>query len=308
VSALQRFAVCPYQFYLSAVLRLEPREEITRLERLDPLTRGSIVHRIQAELTRLVMEIAAGAPPADGRTHTLRINDHLDRFRRAADAIFDEYHETLAPAIERVWRDEVDEITGDVREWLRRIVADLDRWRPRHVEFGFGFAPSALRDPQSQPDPVVLDGGWQLHGVVDLIEQQAAGTSLRVTDHKTGANRTKAGMVVAGGEILQPVLYGLAVEASLGRPVTEARLSFCTSRGGFTERTVPLGASQRRRGIEVLEIVERALQAGTLVPAPRHGACDWCDFRAVCGPHEQARSALKDPAALADLLSLRQLP
>ena len=40
VSALQRFAMCPYQFLLSTIFRLHPREEIESLERLDPLTRG----------------------------------------------------------------------------------------------------------------------------------------------------------------------------------------------------------------------------------------------------------------------------
>src|SRR5262249_3730346 len=49
VSALQRFAVCPYQFYLSAICRLAPRQEIAPLERLDPLTRGSLFHEVQAE-------------------------------------------------------------------------------------------------------------------------------------------------------------------------------------------------------------------------------------------------------------------
>src|SRR2546425_623610 len=42
VSALQKFAVCPYQFFLSAMCRLEPREEVAPLEQLDPLTRGKI--------------------------------------------------------------------------------------------------------------------------------------------------------------------------------------------------------------------------------------------------------------------------
>jgi CRISPR/Cas system-associated exonuclease Cas4 (RecB family) len=295
VSALQKFAVCPYQFYLSAVLRLEPREDVARIERLDPLTRGSIVHRIQAELTRLVMK----DPHAP---------DDLEAFRRIVETIVGEYYETLAPAIDRVWRDEVEEMTADIREWLRRLLADLPQWRPRHAEFGFGFPPTALRDPQSQPDPVTLDGGWLLHGVVDLIEARVGADTLRVTDHKTGANRTDPGLTVGGGETLQPVLYGLAVEAALGQPVAEARLSFCTSRGGFTERVVPLGQGQRRKGLEVLEIVDRALQSGTLVPSPKEGACRWCDFGAICGPHEETRTATKDATVLGDLLSLRKLP
>ena len=44
VSALQRYAACPYQFLLGAVHRLQPAEHPEPLQRLDPLTRGSIVH------------------------------------------------------------------------------------------------------------------------------------------------------------------------------------------------------------------------------------------------------------------------
>ena len=199
-------------------------------------------------------------------------------------------------------------MTADIREWLGRLIADLPSWRPLHAEFGFGFAPSAHRDPMSQIEPVTLEGDWQLHGVVDLIEARTGAQSLRVTDHKTGSNRTDHGLVVGGGETLQPVLYGLAVEAALGRPVTESRLSFCTSRGGFTERVVELGQAQRRSGLEVLEVINRAVESGTLVPAPKEGACAWCDFRPVCGPNEEHRTGSKDRHLLGDLASLRDLP
>ena len=301
VSALQKFAVCPYQFYLSAILRLEPRAEAVRIERLDPLTRGSMVHRIQAELTRQVMRL--GAPV---RTDAAR--SVLGEFRATVDRVVEEYYDTLAPAIERVWRDEIEELTADIREWLTMLIAELDRWQPRHAEFGFGFPPGAGRDPLSQRDPIVLEGDWRLHGVVDLIEAGVGTAALRVTDHKTGSNRTAAGLVVGGGETLQPVLYALAVESALGQPVSEARLSFCTSRGGFTDRAVPIGPRQRRSGIEVLEIINRALETVTLVPAPKEGACRWCDFASVCGPHEERRTAGKDPRVLRDLHGLRKMP
>lgn len=308
VSALQKYAVCPYQFYLSAVLKLEPREDAAHIERLDPMTRGSIVHRIQAELTRQVMSLAAAVD--DGRVDPRdpRVAGSVEQFRKTVDAIVAEFHDTLAPAIDRVWHDEVEHMTADIREWLGRLIADLPRWRPLHAEFGFGFAPSAQRDPMSQVEPVTLEGGWQLHGVVDLIEARTGAHALRVTDHKTGSNRTDHGLVVGGGETLQPVLYGLAVEAALGRPVTESRLSFCTSRGGFTERVVELGDAQRRSGLEVLEVINRALESGTLVPAPKEGACAWCDFRPVCGPNEEHRTSSKDRHLLGDLASLRDMP
>ena len=66
VSALQRFAACPYQFYLSAICRLAPREEIAPLERLDPLTRGSLFHEVQAECLRALQQ--AGDLPVTAET------------------------------------------------------------------------------------------------------------------------------------------------------------------------------------------------------------------------------------------------
>jgi CRISPR/Cas system-associated exonuclease Cas4 (RecB family) len=181
-------------------------------------------------------------------------------------------------------------------------------WRPLHTEFGFGFGPGAGRDAASRPDPIALDGGWLLHGVVDLIERDTSGRTLRVTDHKTGANRTNEDIVVGNGEVLQPVLYGLAVEAALSTPVAESRLFFCTARGGFTERVVKLGQAERRAGAEVLQIVDRAVELGMLAPAPRVGLCAWCDFRDVCGPYEEGRIQRKDPTPLQDLLQLRTMP
>ncbi|MGE3706798.1 MAG: hypothetical protein AB7I13_16120, partial [Vicinamibacterales bacterium] len=45
LSALQRFATCPYQFLLATIHRLEPWTEPEPLVRLDPLTRGSLSRR-----------------------------------------------------------------------------------------------------------------------------------------------------------------------------------------------------------------------------------------------------------------------
>jgi CRISPR/Cas system-associated exonuclease Cas4 (RecB family) len=147
-----------------------------------------------------------------------------------------------------------------------------------------------------------------LHGVIDVVERRTGGDDLRVTDHKTGVNRTRAGMVVGGGETLQPVLYGLAVEAALQKRVAEARLFFCTPVGGFAERTVSMTDEVRRTGVEVLRTVDRAIEAGFLPPAPRERACTWCDFLAVCGPSAERRAKHKDPVPLGDLRALRKLP
>ena len=52
VSALQQYASCPYRFFLSAAYRLAPLEEPEPLQRMDPLTKGSLFHQVQAEFFR----------------------------------------------------------------------------------------------------------------------------------------------------------------------------------------------------------------------------------------------------------------
>src|SRR5215510_10836868 len=49
VSALQNYAYCPYRFLLSALYHLQPLEEPEPLERMDPLTKGSLFHEVLAE-------------------------------------------------------------------------------------------------------------------------------------------------------------------------------------------------------------------------------------------------------------------
>ena len=305
VSALQRFAMCPYQFLLATVFRLRPREEAASLERLDPLTRGRMFHEAQAELVR-ALESRDGLPVT--RDRLAETEALLDR---TLDRLAARYYEDLAPAIDRVWTDEVESMRTDLKGWVHHVANEEGEWVPIRAELGFGFPPAPGRDPRSVAEPAVIDGVWKLHGIVDLVEARArptAGGELRVTDHKTGKDRTRERMVVGHGEVLQPVLYGLAVEQALGRPVSESRLFFSTVAGGYATRAVSLGETERRRGREVLAVIDRAIETGVMLPAPRPGACAWCDFRVVCGPWEETRVLRKDRTRLADLQALRRWP
>ena len=116
-------------------------------------------------------------------------------------------------------------------------------------------------------------------------------------------------MIVDGGAALQPVLYSLALEAATGRPVVEGRLYYATTAGGYRDVRIPLTPQARRTGVEVLEIIDRAIETGFLAPAPGEKACTWCDFRPVCGPTAEHRiSRFKSHEPLADLLELRRKP
>src|SRR5438876_176891 len=113
-TALQHFAACPYRFFLQAVMRLQPREEPVAIEVLDPLTRGALFHEVQfAVLSELRAAELLPVRPAN-----------LDAARAAVDGALDtvaaRWAEKLWPAIDRVWRDGIDGIRADLREWLRR--------------------------------------------------------------------------------------------------------------------------------------------------------------------------------------------
>jgi CRISPR/Cas system-associated exonuclease Cas4 (RecB family) len=302
LSALQRFSSCPYQFLLATIYRLEPWDEPEPLVRMDPLTRGSLFHKVQAEFYRALQ--SRHALPIS-RAHVAEATTTLDE---VIGRVAGEYEETLAPAIARVWRDEIEEIRRDLGIWLQRIAdADSpDAWRPAYFEFSFGLNDEG-RDPRSLKDPVTIEGGFILRGSVDLIEDRADSDVLRVTDHKTGKNRSNKDLIVGGGGTLQPVLYSVAIENGLGRRVLEGRLFYATTSGEFAEHSIPINEYTRRQGLDVLRIVDRAVEQGFLAPAPAARACSWCDFRPVCGPREEQRTARKAADRLADLIAMRSM-
>src|SRR5712692_9605208 len=301
-SALQKFAACPYQFFLSAICRLEPRSEIAPIVELDPATRGHLSHRVQADAMRALGE--EGRLPLDGKA----LEPAKATLDRTLDRVADRYREELAPAIGRVWQDEIESMRADLRMWLDQTAASHGTWEPIAFELAFGLPRDPDNDPRSVDREVTLAEGYRLRGIVDLVERRRGGSDLRVTDYKTGRDWTRRNLVVDGGQMLQPVLYGLTVEQLFDARVVESRLFYCTRAGGFSERVVPMSAETRERGPEVLGVIDRAIAAGFLPAAPRPRACGICDFRDVCGPHEETRIRLKDPARTEELRTLRESP
>jgi CRISPR/Cas system-associated exonuclease Cas4 (RecB family) len=300
VSALQKFTLCPYQFALSAIYRLQPNQEPEPLQRLDPLTKGSIFHHVQALFFRAMRDAGRLPVTAAGVGGALAVLEGV------LAKVASKYEEKLAPAIPRVWTDEIAAIGRDLRVWVRKL-PEAEGWTPTHFEYSFGLSDEG-RDERSAAEPVTIDGRFVLRGSIDVIESRDGSEELRITDHKTGRNRTTPRTVIGGGATLQPVIYGLAVEQLLGRPVSGGRLFYCTAAGGFADHPVPLSDANRRAGLEALEIIDRAIELGFLPPAPAERACTWCDFRPVCGPDEPVHLRRKPADTISDLTSLRGMP
>ena len=299
VSALQHYAACPYRFLLSAMYRFAPVEDPAPLQKMDPLTRGSLFHRVQAELFRALQRDSLLPPKPAMRDRILQALD------RVIDAVAAEFAEQLAPAIDRVWRDEIAAMSRDLHVWIDQVMRD-ETWEPWRFELAFGLADQTGRDEHSLRDPVTIDGRFLLRGSIDLVEKKLGAEVLRVTDYKTGRAPKEKGFVIGGGTKLQPVIYSLAVEAATGLTAEAARFWYCTTAGGFGERSVRITDRERAIGVEVLEIVDRAVELGTFPAAPADHACGICDFRRVCGPDEERRVRFKPRELLGDLIALRE--
>ena len=300
-TSLQSYAACPFRFFLYGIHKLAPREESVPLEVLDPLTRGHLYHAIVAKFLRAALE--KRMLPID-RANLPKAHAMVEEALRTTA---DEYHEQYAPAIERVWQEEIEVLRADLRGWLTQMSERADGYIPELIEFAFGLASADGRDPASTSHYATVPDGFLIHGVIDLVEKNSC-AQVRITDHKTGKNRTEDGMVIGGGEVLQPVLYSLSIEDLQKISVREARLSYCTAAGGYSERTVAMDDISRQSAIDVLRTIDQAIASGCLPAAPKEDGCKWCDFVQVCGPYEELRTSRKEQNVLKQLIEIRELP
>jgi len=304
-TALQNFAACPYRFFQQAILRLEPRDELGPIESIDPLTRGGLFHEVQFE-TLSALRTAGDLPVTN-----LNLDAAYAEVEHCLEMVAERYHDELAPSIERVWLDGIESVRADLREWVRRMAESRDGFVPERFELAFGLSDRPQADPASVSEPVRLAEGLMLRGSIDLVERGSDG-NLRVTDHKTGRVRADKTLVIGGGKTLQPVLYALAAERILNQSITAGRLYYCTAAGGYEDRSVALDAAARSAIVEFARVLGTALHDGFLPAAPGNRECEYCDYRAVCGPYEEIRldRKLKSPgvrARLADLARLREM-
>jgi len=287
-SALQKFAVCPYQFALHGIYGLRPRENPEAIEQMDPLTRGALFHAVQF---RLLGELkAAEMLPVNAG----RLAESLGIADRVLNQVAAEFADKLAPAIDRVWKTEIEDLRTDLRGWLQHIAANDDDWIPEHFEFAFGLRDQAGRDSASTQNEANLDEGVLLRGSIDLVERHSTRGVLRVTDHKTGKSPENPPAYVGGGLFLQPLLYGLAARQLLGSEVECGRLLYATQRGEYKIVQIPITDRSRAFLKKLLQNIDGSIVEGFLPPAPQKEACGHCDYRPVCGPYEEFRFTKKN--------------
>lgn len=231
--------------------------------------------------------------------------DARDLLRHSLANLREKHEDLLAPVSKFLWEQEMHELHADLDEWLERAAAET-QWEPWLFELSFGLPGRGAQDPRSVNHAIKLESGIQIRGAIDLVERHTSG-ALRATDFKTGKARTKIGLVTGGGEVLQPLLYALALEKMFpDSRITGGRLYYCSSQAGFSEVTVPLTAQTRTELTLLIAALDESFDHAAFVAAPTEGRCRYCDYQVICGLGEEDRVRQLRPARdLPRLMALR---
>jgi RecB family exonuclease len=300
-SRLGTFSTCGFQYLLRHVLRLEPALEPEERKRLEPLERGSLFHEVAERFLRGCRD--RGELPLRDTPATRA------RLLELADEALGALVKGTPPRFVFLWRREQQRFRATLLKWLASEAGRGERATPAYFEVGFGLpAPPREGEPDS-PDPLRIDLGdgrtLRVSGKIDRIDRQPDG-SLVLRDYKTGRAPKDEGGIFRGGRQLQIPFYILAAEALFpGGQVVEAFLDYVD--GGRRVALDP--ASVRGEGFQLkLREVVDAVARGAFVQEP--GACDFCDYTAVCGPKPllelRRRYKVGDPH-LQRVLQLRDL-
>ncbi len=249
---LEGYARCPLAYFMQNVLGLRDYEDPEKQQRLDPLRKGSLVHDILFDVfTHLrARGVLVLTPETLGMA--------LDILEIAADRCFAAEEQRGTTGIPLVWQIDQERIRHDLALVLRNEAAEGGAFEPRYFEFRFGAEARAgsREDPDSTTAAVELDvpggGALRLKGVVDRIDVSADGSTIRVTDYKTGKLDKYRTNALKGGRTVQLPLYMLAVDRLVapkhgGARTEAARYLSVDRRGEFKTVAYDAETMEQRR-------------------------------------------------------------
>ncbi len=211
---LERYAYCPYQFFLNRVLNVQPLEEV-ELE-VDYLQRGQKAHELLAVFHRRVNE-ARGGPESP---IALAQADYEGLLAEAvAETLSQPGRDSLADAMREIDRRILLQWLQNYREQHEKYDAQWDecdrRPRPALFEVSFGRPLREGDSPSSTNEPFELVSHGhvvRLAGRIDRIDQgEVRGQAIfNVLDYKTGGGTRFSLDACQRGTVLQLPLYALA--------------------------------------------------------------------------------------------------
>jgi hypothetical protein len=275
-TTLEAWVKCPFSYFMSRLLRVEPIESPEDIFRISAPVRGNIVHK-SLELLLRDGRVPAPDEPWDERHHA--------RLEEIALEVCAEHEARGLTGNPVLW---VEDRAGIVADLHRALVDDDGYRRSRRSTWHEAELPIGRKG--NPPVTITLPDGSELMltGFADRVDRTETG-SLVVVDIKSGKSSGFKGLgaddPTKSGSKLQLPVYGLAARAKYGSPDTKVEAEFW-----FVGRD--LGD---RIGYEITDEVvnEYATVLGKIVDGMRSGIfplvpiaptswaawvdCDYCD-------------------------------
>ena len=274
-TALETWARCPFQYYVRYLLGVDPLETPELRLRIDPLSKGTLVHEILEAFVRHRI--------ADTDVERLAWNaDDGRRLHEIADTAFATVESRGLTGEPLYWRRDQVLLRRDLGAFLsldsdRRLDGDL---RPIDTELAFGLdGARAVR--------ILLPDGRKIgvRGSIDLVDETPE-ANLVIVDYKTGKRSPISPKDPhKNGTKLQLVLYALAARQVLDRPAADVDSSYWHLRAADGYRQAGYGVTPAIE-VEVLRAVATivsGIEQGVFPhhpdPSTRGGwiSCHYCD-------------------------------
>ena len=304
-TALERYAICPHEYFVSRLLRVSPVEDPDVIVEISVMDVGNIIH---ASFDQLVREAAqANALPDYGQPWTEAQRQRLQQIGWTESHKYEAVGKTGHPLL---WARQRDQILATLN-WM--VAAD-NAWRASQdarvvaseLRFGFDGTPGV---------EVEVDGGTvRFAGSADKIDERRDG-SLLVTDIKSGSARKFKDLsednADAGGEKLQLPVYAHAARAEYGNRDTkvEALYWFVGPKDRGKRIQVPLTPAVQERYAATVGLLATSLANGVFPPRAPEKAdfrsdwvqCAYCnpDGLGHAAPRRQWEAMRLDPALAA---------
>jgi ATP-dependent helicase/nuclease subunit B len=302
-TSLQRYAVCPFQYFASHVLALEPLEAPESVGGLSPLEIGTLAHAVLRETHRA---LRARGFFADGGTAV----EPAVVLQEVAQPILEDYARTHPVGYPLLW----DLARQDLLALLLQALQE-DLEEMRQPQDGF-WQPVLFEAPMRGHLRVKLRDGaetFALEGQVDRVDWVPGRRACRVVDYKykTGTKpkslETNLERAAVKGRRLQPPFYVLMAADTLGHrqpaelgpgPVRVEGVWFFylaprwrkTDPGPIVTRVSFPGdawdSALRDPLQQSLAAMLEGIRSGWFFIYPG-GHCDTCDYRTLCRKNHQ---------------------
>ncbi len=290
-SALSDYALCPFRYWATRILKLKPRDEATA--GLNGRLAGQLYHKAlelfykQVACHRLALE-----PREAAQLHLMLKAATEEAFSRLAS------EEDFTPG--EFWESEKQEIHLRLKRFLQSEIARFEKEGGRFSVFSceakFGF-----NDHDSYPELVIAAAGGKvrLRGQIDRLDSASGeagdkGGIFRVIDYKASTASISARDVEQGRNLQLP-LYMLAVEQSIapgGRATSACYLSVLTGQptGRIEGSSAEIQEALDKAVAKVGQIVA-GVKAGRFTLSPsKPGLCKTCPQVRICRIREQVQA------------------